>query len=229
VHGDPADTDTGGAEGVDQGGDVTRRRDADRVAERELVAAEVGQAGADGNDLRNRYVALPRIAVAHRHVPAYGQTRVQRPPYHRLEHRELVVERRVEVLHRERLGGAGEDRDLGDTCLQGAVQAALVRHQYGCPDAGRQIDPGQQFGGVGELGHPLGVDEAGGLDRGQPGRGQPVDELGLDLEVDDRVLVLQPVARPDLVDRHPLRQTLGPDPLWFTHRSLSRLKAQWSP
>ena len=70
VHGELVDADARGAERLDQRGHLPGRRDADRVAEGQLVAAELDQPRADLHHLIDRYVALPRIAVTHRDVPA---------------------------------------------------------------------------------------------------------------------------------------------------------------
>ena len=83
-----------------------------------------------------------------------------------------------------------------------------------------------QLAGVGELRHPLRVHEAGRLDDGQPGSEQALDELGLRLDRDDAVLVLQAVAGADLVDRDALgeRQLIG-----SLHLEQQRLSATCSP
>ena len=88
--------------------------------------------------------------------------------------------------------------------LQRPVEAALVGHQHRAVAGPASPEQRHQLGGVGELGHPLRVHEAGRLDDRQPGGEQAADELGLDLGRDQRLLVLQAVARADLVDRDPL-------------------------
>jgi len=50
------------------------------------------------------------------------------------------------------------------------------------------------------------VHEAGHLDRLEPGCDEAADELGLGLDRDDRVLILQPVAWADLIDRDARRE-----------------------
>ncbi len=189
----------------DQPPDVAGRADADGVAEAELAGPEVEEPLADLDHLVDRDGALPRVAEAHRDIGADVEPGRSRPGHGRLEHRELPVQAAVEVLLGEGLGGAAEDRDVPAAQLEGAVQAALVGDQH------RQVptllaEDRHQLGGVGELGHPLRVDEAGGLDDRQPGRDQPADELCLDVGRHQRLLVLQAVARTDLVDRDPLRQ-----------------------
>ena len=63
-----------------------------------------------------------------------------------------------------------------------------------------------QLGRVGELGDPPRVHEAGRLDDRQAGGEQALDELGLGLDRDDALLVLQAVAGADLVDGDALGQ-----------------------
>ena len=57
---------------------------------------------------------------------------------------------------------------------------------------------------------------------GSPAATSRCDELGLDVERHDRALVLQPVARPDLVDRHPRRAATGRAPRPAGQASVSR-------
>ena len=162
--------------------------DAGRVAERELVGAEVEQPLADRDDLVDRDRALPRVAEAHRDVRADVDPLRQRPRHGRLEHRELLVERAVEVAPGEGLGGAAEDRDVPDAlrpapgrgrARSGTSTGIGVARRCGRPGRGaprRRRAAGTHFGWT-KL-----VD----LDDRQPGGDQPLDELDLDLERDDR-------------------------------------------
>ncbi len=177
-------------------------RDADRVAEGELGAAEVEQASGDLDDLLDGDVALPRVAEAHGDVAAHGEPFDAGSFDDRREHRDRLLHRTVEVAPGERLRGAGEDRDLGHARGQGPVQAALVRHEDRIADAGLSRQRREELFGVGELRDPARVHEAGGLDRPEPRVGETGDELGLDLHRYDRGLVLQAVTRADLVDGH---------------------------
>src|SRR6478672_3476806 len=235
VHRELVGAHAGLDERADQGGHVAGRADADGVAEAELAGAEVEEPLAHRDDLVDRDGALPRVAEAHRHVGADVQPRLAGAAHGRLEHRELLVEAAVEVLLREGLGRRAEDRDVLAAELQRPVEAAVVRHQHReVGAAGTQA--GHQVGGVGELGHPPGVHEAGRLDDREPGRQEPFDELGLDLGRDQGLLVLQAVARPDLVDRDPVGQQRavgnhggGPhDASSSTRKSLAP-SATWAP
>ena len=197
--------------------DVAGGADADGVAEAELAGAEVEQPLADVDHLVDRHRALPRVAEAHRDVGADVEAGVAGAAYGRLEHRELLVEAAVEVLLGEGLGGAAEDRDVAAARAPGPGRG---RARWAPAPAGpRPTSPstGHQVLGVGELGHPPRVHEAGRLDDRQPGGEQPADELRLDLDGHQRRLVLQAVAGADLVDRHPLGQPVGRD----GHRQVS--------
>ncbi len=157
-----------------------------------------------------RHLALPRVAEAHRDVGTHVEPGVTGPAHGRLEHRELLVEAAVEVALRERLGGAAEDRDVPQPLLQRSVETALVGHQHRhlarhlAQLGHEQVD---EVGGVGQLRHPLRVHEARRLDDGQAGSHQATYELGLGRGRHERRLVLQSVARADLVDRDPTRES----------------------
>ena len=202
VQREPVDVGAGLGERLHERGDVARGADADRVAEAELADAHLEQPLPDRDDLLGLDRALPGVAEAHRDVAADVHPRRERPLDRRGEHLELGVQRAVEVLGREGLGGAGEDRHVPQAELERPVQAALVGHQHGALDA-LGTKAGHQLGGVGQLRHPARVDEGGGLDDRQPGGQQPPHELLLHLHRDDALLVLQAVARADLVDPHP--------------------------
>ncbi len=210
VHADAVGGDTGLVQRGEQGLDVTRGGDADRVAEAQLVTAEVEQGLGDGDDLVDRDGALPGIAEAHGQIAAHVRPALPGPGHDGLEHGEGLGDGAVEVAGGEGLRGRTEHRDPGGPEGERPVQTALVRHEDG--QGGVHVgEQREELLGVGELGHPLGVHEAGRLDRGQAGGGQAVDELRLDLRGDGRLLVLQAVAGADLVDADPGRQAGGRD------------------
>ncbi len=183
--------------------DVSGRPDADGVAERELVAAEVHEPARGVDDLTDRHLALPGVAEAHRDVGPDPQAGRPGPLDDGTEHRHRLLERAAEVLLGERLGGAAEDGDGADPRLERPVQPPLVGDEDGTvPAEALGPEEAEHVGGVGQLGHPSGVDERGRLDRREAGGREPADELGLDLRRHDRRLVLQPVARAHLVDPH---------------------------
>ena len=202
VHRQPVHADPGRDERAQQGLHVPRGGHPDGVAERELVAPHVEQALARRDDLLDRDGTFPRVAEAHRQVPAHRDPLADGARHHRFEHGELLVEAAVEVALREGLGGRGEDRDVADLRLQRPVQAALVGNQDGVLRARGLVEAVEELGGVGQLRDPLGVHEAGRFQHDQARVGQPPQELQLDLERNDLLLVLQSVPRADLPDRH---------------------------
>lgn len=205
VHADPLGGDAFRVQRGQQRPDVARGGDADGVAEAELVAAEVEQRLGGADDLGERDRSLPGVAEAHGQVAAYVGPVFLGAGHDGLEHGEGLGDGAVEVAGGEGLGGRTEDGDAGGAQGQRPVETALVGDEdgQGRVDVGEE---GEQLLRVGQLGHPLGVDEAGGLDGGQPGSGQAADELGLDGGRDGRLLVLQPVTGADLVDADAGRQ-----------------------
>src|SRR5690606_18231704 len=111
-----------------------------------------------------------------------------------------LVDRGVDVVLVEGLGGGGEHRDLLHPDRAGTLVAFFVGNQYRVMHARSAGDAGIDLGGVGQLRHPLRADEAGRLDAPQPGGGEAVDQGDLVGGGDRRLLVLQPVARADLDD-----------------------------
>ena len=105
----------------------------------------------------------------------------------------------------EGLAGGGEDHDLVGPLLarrrERGIEPLHVRHQHRVAHPGLADDAGHDGGVVAHLRHPLRADEAGDLDLLQPGGLEPVHQLDLDARVDRLLLVLQAVARADIVDR----------------------------
>ncbi len=168
------------------------------------------QADAGAHHPLDRHRTLPGVAEAHREVGAHVHVGRDSALHRGGEHRELVLVGAVEVALGEALRRAAEDRDVLQPGLDRAVEPALVGHQHRHRHRAVVVDPCDQLLGVGELRHPARVHEARGLHDGEPGRDQAMDELHLDVERHDLGLVLQTVARPHLVDRHPLRQRAVP-------------------
>ncbi len=82
-------------------------------------------------------------------------------------------------------------------------QAALVGHQHRVAHGSaraRRRQARQQQVGIRELRDGPWRDEAGGLDLAQAGRHEQLDEVALDVRGDRHRLVLEAVARADLVD-----------------------------
>src|SRR5215210_6568123 len=97
---------------VDDGTDVTRGGDTDGVAEADHAAAELRQPSCHVRGLLRIDPALPRIAEAHRHVPANADATCYGSLNHRCGHLEGTVQARSEVLVSEALRGGNEDGDL---------------------------------------------------------------------------------------------------------------------
>ena len=74
-----------------------------------------------------------------------------------------------------------------------------VRDEDRIADTGRPRQRREQRVGIGELGDPVRTHEAGRLDLAQPGRDERLDEATLVVGGDGRGLVLEAVARTDLV------------------------------
>ncbi len=145
--------------------------------------------------------ALVGAAPHRREVGAHRHARLARGGDDLLEHRERVGDRLVDVHPVVRLAGAEEDGDLAEAGLQRPLQPAGVGDERAVGDARGRLDGPGQLLGVGELGHPLGRDEAGDLDALQARGAQRLDEAALAVEGDQRRLVLEAVAGADLVDR----------------------------
>ena len=185
--------------------DVARGRGADRVAEADLVAAEVEQPGGDG---RGRRGGRPRPRTGSRTRPTRSRGRAcpgcgVRHDARRVGQR--LVRGPVDVRPVERVGRADDDRDLVGARGDGALEAARRRHEDRVADARRAGDRREHLVRVGELRYGARVDERGRLDHAQARRAEQVDEADLDLGRDLGGLVLEPVARADLDDRDATR------------------------
>ena len=148
--------------------------------------------------------ALVRAAEHRRDVGAHAHARRRRRRDHLLERGQRLGDGLVHVLLVVRLRRRQEDRHLLHARVERLLQALAVGHQAGVDHALLALDAARHVAGVGELRDPLRVDEAGDLDVREAGRGERVDHGDLVAGGDRPRLVLQAVARADLVDRHPL-------------------------
>ena len=174
-------------------------------------------ATADGCDF-----ALERAIGRTGDVAAQRHPVVARRLGHRRESRQALGDRAVDVAPAERLRRRGEDRDLRGAGRPRRRVALQVRRQRAIDDARRARDPGQHRRAVGHLRHPLRADEARDLDMAEAAAGQEVDERDLLRRRDRPRLVLQPVARADLVDRHAITHPRAPAPAGACRRSPAR-------
>ena len=111
------------------------------------------------------------------------------------------------VLLGERVGADDNDVDLVDAGVQRALKAALIEDET---DVGRTQRPGRGVGVqcghhvvcVGHLRHPLGIDEAHGLDPPDARPHCTGDQLDLVHRAQDRRIRLESIAGRDLDDLH---------------------------
>ncbi len=86
-----------------------------------------------------------------------------------------------------------------------------VGGQNAVVDARLASDPRHHLGGIGQLRHPFGRDEAGRLDLAKSGARQDIDQCDLVFGGNDRLFILQPVSGADLIDAnarpHPAAST----------------------
>ena len=109
------------------------------------------------------------------------------------------------VLPAVGLGGRDAEADHLDAAGERAVEPLLVQDEAGVdgvpvPLRPRRREPPEELVGVGHLRHLLRVDEGADLDDVEAGRAERVDPAELRLRRDDRLLDLEPVAGPDLVE-----------------------------
>ena len=182
------------------------RADADGVAEADLGAAHGRQPLGDVGDLRERHVALPRVAEAHRDVPAHGRPALAGALDDGREHLQRLRDAPVEVALRERLGRAAEHRDLADAGGQRPVQAAQVGHEHRARAAGGRPSRAssssrRRAGGPSRGGRSWSPRPCAGRRATRRRMSSAFTSTGTTAG-----LVLQAVARADLVDLDPLGQ-----------------------
>ena len=105
--------------------------------------------------------------------------------------------------------------DLVETGCEQPVVAPLVQREPRVDDTRPAGDRADHLFGTGHLRYASGADEADRLDPRQPGHGEPVDQLGPDLRLDQRGVVLQAVAGGDVAKRdeaHRPHATVGNAP-----------------
>ena len=122
--------------GVEDARDVAGGRRADRVAEADLVAAEVEQPAGHAGGRRRGHLALVRAAERDRHVPADAHRPGCRVRHDAGRVGERLLGGPVEVGAVERIGRADDDRDLVGARGDGALEAAQGRAR--APGIGRR-------------------------------------------------------------------------------------------
>ncbi len=200
VHRQSLGVDARVQEGGDDAAHVGGPGHADGVADTDLVDAKLEQLTGDADHGGFADLALVRAPEGGADVATAPPAALVRSLDDRAEGGDRLRDRHVDIGPRELLGGGREDGDGLDAGCLGALEAALVRHQHRVADTCPPFEASHQLVGVGQLRDRRGRDEAGGLDLAQPRVGQEPDERQLVVGADRRLLVLETVARTDLVD-----------------------------
>ncbi len=181
------------------------RRDADGVCEDESVGAALGDAAGDVEHPPGIDLALERAAErdAQRHrraEPVLARTR-----HDATGRRDRLLDGRALVPFVERLGDAEGEPHLVEPGRDEPLVAALVEREPGAHDSWRLSDCLDDLLRVRHLRHAPRVDEARDLDRRHTRADELPDELDASRDVEDLRLVLQTVARADVVHGHSRR------------------------
>src|SRR6185436_6691765 len=185
--------------------DLGRDADADGVADRDLVAADVGQAARDVHDAGRIHRAFVGTAEAGRDVAADPHPLAKRVRHELLEAREGLVDGRVDVLAVEGLAGRGEDRDVARARGPRRFVSLAVGDEDGQAHAVRTAQAAQHLVRARHLRHPAWGHERARLDHGKAGVDQGLAEGHLVLDTEGGRFVLQAVTGPDLDHAHPGR------------------------
>ena len=111
-------------------------------------------------------------------------------------------ERLVAVAPVERLGRGEREVDPVESRTDQALIALLVQRESRVLDTVDALDLRDDLFRAGHLRNRIGAHERRGLDARQARVCKPVDELGTRLRFERLRLVLQPVTRSDVADRH---------------------------
>jgi hypothetical protein len=139
VQGDPLRRHLG-RHPLDQPAGLERGAGADRVAERDLVAAHGEQGGGDPRDGVRGDLPLVGAAQHAGDVAAHPEAGVAGLLHDRREAAEALLDGAVDVAPGEALRRGAEHRDLAHPAGEGTIQALQVRHQHGVAD----VRPGAQ-------------------------------------------------------------------------------------
>src|SRR5947209_2692120 len=193
---------------VEQGGhhpvDVPWLGHPDGVADRDLVASEVGQLAGDAHDVGRGDRPLVGASERGGNVSAGPHASLAGRRHDGAERVDGLRDRHANVGAGERLRGGGEHRDRVGTGLHRALEAPHVGDEHRVAHPRPAPDAREHLAGVRQLRHRVGPDEGRHLDHGQPGVRQQLHELDLRIGRQDPVLVLEAVAWADLDHRRPL-------------------------
>ena len=176
---------------------LPRGRDPDRVGEDDLVSTAEPHRECEHRGRIDR----PLEGTAERDADRHGRRAIRRGE-DPLDPRRYLVDRRVRVALRERIGG--RERHV-ETVERGRLQpfvTLLVENETGVLDARSWLDRRHHFLRAGHLRHEVVADEARGLNSLQPRAREPVHELGTHGRREHVGLVLQPVTRADVAEDH---------------------------
>ena len=175
--------------------------DPDGVGEDESVGAALGDAARDLENPARIHLALERTAEGDAQRHGRAESVLSRT----LDGAAGVLQRRCDgralVALVERLGDAEGEPHLVEPRCDEPFVAALVEGKPCANDTGRGPDRLDDLFRVRHLRDTPGVDEARDLDRRHAGADELPDELGACCGVEDLRLVLQAVARADVVQR----------------------------
>ena len=176
--------------------DLPRRRHADRVGEDDLPRVQLTR-----QLLHHRRIDASLERAAERDADRDGR-RQFRDSEDRPRLRHCLVERHVSVPLVERLCRRERAVDAIEHGFSKPLVAAEVEDEAGVRGAFAPLDPVDHCLGVRHLRDPVRADEASRLDAREARRREAVDQLGADRRRQRVRLVLEPVARPDVTDRH---------------------------
>mmetsp|Transcript_54792 Transcript_54792/g.151054 ORF Transcript_54792/g.151054 Transcript_54792/m.151054 type:complete len:241 (-) Transcript_54792:69-791(-) len=194
---------------------VARGPDADRVTQRHLVTAHLEQFLADHRHRVRRYLTLVGTSHHTAHVAAHRYVGCGGGLANLTEALYPLLNATVRVLLRECLRRRPKHRDLLRACSHRRIKALHVWRKSRVSDRGMPLNRRQHIRRIGHLRHPFGRNERCRLDRGEPRRRKPVDQLDLLLRRYRRLLVLKAISGADLDNPHALgvrqagRQTAG--------------------
>src|SRR6267378_3967326 len=196
-------------DGLDHRADASRRSDADRVAERDLVAAHLVELFRQRGDRLRLHVAFVGASRRAGNVAAHAHFAFPRGLDDRGEALEALRDAAVDVLPAERFGSGAEYGDLLRARCARRFEALQVRNEHRVGHARLPAQAGHDLRAVGHLRNPFRGYEGGRLDRRQPRFGEAMDELDLDLGRDPLRFVLQAIPWAYIDDSHLPREAHG--------------------
>src|SRR5438445_1966676 len=206
VAGEPVDRDAS-CDCLDHRADAPRCSNADRVAQRNLVAAHLIEFLRDGGHRLRRHLAFVGTARRAGNVAAHAHLACPRSLDDGGEAFEALRDAAVDVPQAERLGSGAEYGDLLGTRGARRFEALQVWYEHRVGHARLLAKAGHDLRAVGHLRNPFRRNEGGRFDRGQACIGEAMDELDLDLGRNPPRFVLQAVAGAPLDDPHFPRET----------------------